>query len=50
MKKHNTKKLVLLTDTVRSLDPANLGRVAGGKTTFVTCTCAATTACTTSLC
>ena len=50
MKKQNTKKLALLTETVRSLDPTDLGRVAGGRTTFVTCTCQATTGCTTSLC
>ena len=49
MKKQNSKKLALLTDTVRSLDPNDLGRVAGGKTTYVTCTCQTTTGCTTDL-
>jgi hypothetical protein len=50
MKKQNGKKLALLTDTVRNLDPADLGRVAGGKTTFVTCTCPKTELCTVEVC
>ena len=50
MKKQNSKKLALLTDTVRSLEPADLGRVAGGITTFVTCTCPKTTFCPTFTC
>lgn len=50
MKKQNSKKLALMTDTVRSLDPANLGRVAGGLTTFVSCTCETTKGCTTTTC
>jgi hypothetical protein len=50
MKKQNGKKLALLTDTVRNLDPADLGRAVGGITTFVTCTCPKTTFCTTDLC
>jgi hypothetical protein len=46
MKKQMTKKLALLTQTVRNLDPADLGRVVGGKTTAVTCTCPVTQLCT----
>jgi hypothetical protein len=46
MKKQTGKKLDLLTQTVRNLDPADLGQAVGGKTTFVTCTCPATTRCT----
>jgi hypothetical protein len=47
MKKQNSKKLALLTQTVRNLDPSDLGQVAGGKTTAITCTCPKTTLCTT---
>jgi hypothetical protein len=46
MKKQNGKKLALLTQTVRNLDPADLGNVAGGKTTAITCTCPPSTRCT----
>jgi len=49
MKKQNGKKLALLTDTVRSLEPTDLGRVVGGKTTYVSCTCQTTTTCTSDL-
>jgi len=46
MKKQNGKKLALLTQTVRNLDPVDLGKAAGGKTTAVTCTCPITMRCT----
>jgi hypothetical protein len=46
MKKQNGKKLALLTQTVRNLDPSDLGRIVGGKTTAITCTCPLTTRCT----
>lgn len=46
MKKQTTKKLALLTQTVRTLDPKELGQVAGGKTTAITCTCGGTARCT----
>jgi hypothetical protein len=46
MKKQTTKKLALLTQTVRNLVPEDLGRVAGGKTTAITCTCPTSQLCT----
>ncbi len=41
--KKTTRKLTLNAETVRTLTPAELGQVVGGKTTAVTCTCPPTT-------
>jgi len=46
MKKQSPAKLAFLTETVRVLDPADLGKAAGARTLFVTCTCPRTQGCT----
>lgn len=58
MKKQASKKLKLSVETVRTLPSADLGEVAGGLTTAVTCGCtvvhcnttAPTCGCATALC
>jgi hypothetical protein len=46
MNKKTDKKLALLTQTVRNLSSSDLAKVAGGKTTAITCSCPQTTLCT----
>jgi len=48
--KKTMKKLSLKSETVRTLTPAELGQVVGGKTTAVTCTCTGTATCGTAIC
>lgn len=39
MKKQASKKLTLSTETLRALPSTDLGQVAGGLTTAITCGC-----------